>query len=45
MLRDLTMGELLAVEVDLKDAERVGVRTHPHAAVTVGHAGRIARLG
>ena len=31
--------------IDLKDAIWVGVRAHPHAAVPVRHAGRIARMG
>ena len=43
--RNLTVADLLGVHVDLKDAVWVGVRAHPHAAVPVRHAGRIARMG
>src|SRR5260221_1278903 len=42
--RNLTVAELLRVHVHLKDAEWFGVRTHPHAAAPVRHAGGIARM-
>src|SRR5688572_12847529 len=37
--RNLAMGDLFAVHVDLEDAVRFGVRAHPHAAVAIRHAG------
>src|SRR5688572_32591895 len=36
--RNLAMGDLLAVHVDLEDTVRLGVRAHPHAAVAIRHA-------
>src|SRR5207247_758169 len=42
--RNLTVADLVRAHVDLEDAVRVSVRAHPHAAVAVGHARRIARM-
>ena len=36
--RNLAMADLRGAHVDLKDAEWVGVRPHPHASVPVRHA-------